>query len=337
MSFFLSILFLTFPTWAAEKCERMVAQSLIEHLAGEDLSRWRDVRKFLNRDHDSRWAEGIEGVISARILADLLDGSADLNEVLRFVDGRLRELEGISRQRLNTSHSTREIGGKLTFHSLKYQGSRLLDLSETVVTEKVWLKVMGSAPENSKDFFLGNDFPVRKVKFGELKEFLVRLNQGQFLASEARHEVLDGHREGDVYRLMTFKEQMRLAHLLYEELKTQDVLTRTNLGAFAHYSDVATDSFEPTRVGTKEPIFIQGKPFYDLIGNVLQLLVSRYHLDSENIRFSWWGGSAFSVFEDFVPRAHGLPTALRQIEKPLSSLPEHEGLLSFRLMRVRMP
>lgn len=150
------------------------------------------------------------------------------------------------------------------------------DMMATPTTQIIWKKIADLAAQKftgkyqinaDPSQFKGDTRPVEQVAYVEIQEWIEALNELSAAGEPALADLIPGHKKGDVYRLPTEAEwefvarMCGLAHGDYSHGNTD-----SNLGEYAWYSSNSNGTTHP--VGQKKPIIINGKPIYDMHGNV---------------------------------------------------------------------
>ena len=164
------------------------------------------------------------------------------------------------------------------------------EMMSTQTTQKVWEDVIVLIKKNfpegttatdlptdvfklssTPSHFKGENHPVEQVSYNDIVLWTKGLNAlsklGNPIVQKALGELFPGHKTGDHYGLPSeaqweFVARMRgLANGDYSHGNTDK-----NLGEYAWYSANSNGTTHP--VGQKKPIIINGKPIYDMHGNV---------------------------------------------------------------------
>ncbi|MBK7963829.1 MAG: formylglycine-generating enzyme family protein [Bdellovibrionales bacterium] len=158
------------------------------------------------------------------------------------------------------------------------------EMMATQTTQKIWKSVidlanahlpgkssLNTAPSN----FKGELNPVEQVSHNDVVAWTETVNKLSTSSDpQVQKQLSDffpGHKKGDVYRIPTEAEWEYVARM--RGLSTGDYAhgnTDKNLGDYAWYSGNAGSKTHP--VGLKKPIMINGKPIYDIHGNVWEWL-----------------------------------------------------------------
>jgi formylglycine-generating enzyme required for sulfatase activity len=232
-----------------------------------------------------------------------------MREYILEKQGRLnrdKELENERRIEIE-SLDPKNRAQKMTFHDLtpgKFKmGDAQIDteitkpfaMMQTQVTQMMWarLKVaMGEKdlnkinPSNFKtgtdsttvniegiDVQMKPDHPVEHVSYEDIKEFLVGLNKlsnsGDAKDQALLDKLIPGHKKGDVYDLPTEAQwEFTIRDRGNVNKKYFDRDDEVDLPNYAWY--FGNSGNETHAVATKQPRMIDGKPFFDMEGNVFE-------------------------------------------------------------------
>ena len=125
-------------------------------------------------------------------------------------------------------------------------------ISKYLITQKQWKSVAGSNPSF---FNIGDDYPVEKVSWNDVQEFIQLLNQ----------------KTGDTYRLPTEAEWEYASRSSGNKEKWAGTSSEADLSEFAWYRDNTSRSTHP--VVKKEPNRLG---LYDMSGNLWELVQDKY-------------------------------------------------------------
>ena len=115
------------------------------------------------------------------------------------------------------------------------------------------------------------EMPVESVSYQDIELWNQGLNElsksGDARIQEQLQNLFPGHKKGDAYRLPTEAEHEYMARLGgFAEGDYAYGTDKTKLDDYAWYSNNSGN--QPHPVGEKKPVFFNGKPLYDLSGNV---------------------------------------------------------------------
>jgi formylglycine-generating enzyme required for sulfatase activity len=115
--------------------------------------------------------------------------------------------------------------------------------------------------------------PVEMVSYNDVNLWLLGLNELSKSHDPQVQKILEklfpGHKKNDTYRLPTEAEWELAARLGgVAEDKYNFGISESEIGDYLVYK--ANSSGEPVPVGSKKPVFYNGKPLYDVIGNIEQ-------------------------------------------------------------------
>ena len=162
------------------------------------------------------------------------------------------------------------------------------EMMSTQTTQKMWKAVidlanvhlqgkspLSTAPSN----FKGELNPVEQVSHNDVVAWTETVNKLSISSDpqvqKQLSDLFPGHKKGDVYRIPTEAEFEYVARM--RGLSTGDYAhgnTDKNLADYAWYSGNAGSKTHP--VGLKKPIMINGKPIYDIHGNVWEWIADWY-------------------------------------------------------------
>lgn len=283
-------------------------------------------------------ATSSEEILTERILFLLLERqSVDKIQLREWLARKEAELNERAVDRDHVSRSVVPMT-RMRFHALKLKGARPFALMETAVTRVMWWTVMGRVPLGHSAF-VPDGQPLTFVTTADMEVFVATLQARADRGDPVALELLVDHQHGDVYGILGYREFCALRDELLRVAKDLLVGPKTimdgaeQLIQYAWLNLEVADDSEPMLVAEKTPFIIQGRNFFDLLGNTTEA-VKRFR--RPHYHYSYWGGSRDDgVIKFFVERRHGrgVPTAL-QTAGWLSEL-RVDGWTSFRLMRRR--
>ena len=162
------------------------------------------------------------------------------------------------------------------------------EFMSTAVTQKMWTQIMGSNPSHFKDgegsVVMNNhgklekiqpNHPVENVSYEDIQSYINKLNELSRRNDPLLAQMIPGHKHGDQYRLPTEAEW---------EFVARDRGTANGAYSFgddeaqlADHGWYAANSGNKTHaVGLKQPLMVDGKPIYDLHGNVWEWVSDWY-------------------------------------------------------------
>ncbi len=191
----------------------------------------------------------------------------------------------------------------------QYIWSRLqIAMGERTDTEKINPSYFKAGPDSvimnieGIDVHMKHNHPVENVRWTEVKEFIDGLNllssQGDVKTQELLEQIFPEHQQGDIYDLPTEAQwEFVMRDRGNANKKYFDRDDEAELSKYAWYK--ANSGDQTHAVATRFARMIDGKPFYDLEGNV-----------SEWIKDSWNGGSKLPGGNDPLGKA-GIYRAVR--------------------------
>jgi formylglycine-generating enzyme required for sulfatase activity len=155
------------------------------------------------------------------------------------------------------------------------------DMMATPTTQIIWKKIAELAAQKLPGKYQidadpsprkGDTLPVEKVSYEDIQTWLNALNELSVAGDPDLQNLIPDHKQGDVYRLPTeaeweFVVRGRGQYNDLHHFGNQEAL-------ISEYSWILAMLSQP--VGQKKPLVIDGKEFYDMIGNVWQWVHDRY-------------------------------------------------------------
>jgi formylglycine-generating enzyme required for sulfatase activity len=170
------------------------------------------------------------------------------------------------------------------FYKIETEITKPFKMAATQTTQIVWRKVVERAKarfpgefdalNDDPSHFKGDLNPVEQVSHDDVQLWLRALNELAKVADHVVNEVMPGHKIGEIYRLPTEAEWEFVvrtrgsANGIYPFGDSE-----ADLGKYAWYNDLRGTTH---RVATKHPLVIDGRDFYDLLGNVSEWTQDRY-------------------------------------------------------------
>ncbi len=159
-----------------------------------------------------------------------------------------------------------------------------VDIMSTLFTQKMYVKIMGKNPASFKDgentvvMKAGNelhklqpDNPIETISYEESAQLIKRINDLSRQDDSLLYELIPGHKKGAQYDFIT---EAQIEYVM-KKAKTEDgdtideMLKRNDIEKLKQYTVFYDNSGNTTRpVGQKKPLFVDGKPIFDLNGNV---------------------------------------------------------------------
>ncbi len=150
-------------------------------------------------------------------------------------------------------------------------------IQDTEVTQFQWAKIMehnpsefkeGEVPQfvevNGKKIAMQPDHPVEGVNWNDVQTFITKLNKLAEANDPLVQEIIPHHQPGDLYRLPTRAEWQFAA-----TNRGRDYADLARKNELSEYAWMVENSEGKTHeVGLLKPFMIEGKPVWDLLGNV---------------------------------------------------------------------
>ena len=173
--------------------------------------------------------------------------------------------------------------------------TKTFELMSTLTTQKLWKDVIDLASDHlphksslnsTPSVFKGDMRPVENISHEDITEWMEVLNKLSVSDQPTLQKVLShffpGHQKGDIYGLPTeaqweFVARLRgLSNGIYSH--SNGIHSHSNTDRkIEDYAWISENSGTGTHpVGLKKPVFIEGKPIYDIHGNVWQFVADRH-------------------------------------------------------------
>jgi formylglycine-generating enzyme required for sulfatase activity len=225
------------------------------------------------------------------------------NEIARAQGSKLAPENNLEKEReKEVLEKTKIDGHRIVFHpvppgrfEVEYKNNKIVieversfEMAATQTTQTVWKQIAILAknldpekyatlnPDPSK--FKGEQNPVETVSFNDIELWLGAVN---FLARNQDpiiEKLFPYHKPGDIYRLPTENEWEFVARA-GGEIKSDSYFGNSpqDIDRVAWYLDNSQKATQP--VGLKEPVVLNGKAFYDMLGNVYEWTSNKYQVD----------------------------------------------------------
>ena len=280
--------------------EHVIGDNYIEQLAKGELTNPLQNQLLSKSDHHI-FKDNFQNFLTANL---------DKNKIVPWAAEFLKAQNAINKNKAATKKQTQDAGVKMQFHRIE-PGSfstqwfdiphnitltEPFELMSTSATQKMWRELMGKLPPQHYD---GNDYPVINVTWWSVIEFANQLSIKNNLpiaydlsdikgwTGEAALGTLrpdDEEKAGEALKVNADNIYLTKGYRLptvYESIyftsdrgrsKTR-FFTNTdanNIHQYAHYNELLHSTFHP--VAELLPFVIDGKKFYDLIGNASEWL-----------------------------------------------------------------
>jgi formylglycine-generating enzyme required for sulfatase activity len=233
--------------------------------------------------------EGLEEVLS--------ENGIDRDEVLRWAEENLKEKIRVRVKRGETRGDTQAIHQQMIFNHVDpgtfemgdweapstVTLTKAFEMMSTQVTQKQWVMIMGVNPSgfrkgdhtitlniDGKLVEVQPDHPVEQVSWDDVQQYIKKLNKLSRDDDPRLYNLIPDHKRGDRYRLPSEAEWEFVVKARGSALGNyyfgNDV---SELKKHAWYFENSGQTTHP--VGQLEPLEIDGKKFYDILGNVMEL------------------------------------------------------------------
>jgi formylglycine-generating enzyme required for sulfatase activity len=221
------------------------------------------------------------------------------------VEEEARKREALKRE-IEEAHDPVNIAKKMTFFEIRPGKFRMGDLQkvdveitkpfemmQTQVTQVMWAKLKIAMGERDIDMitpsefkggegsvvaFIDNiqvqmkpDHPVEQVSYNDVQDFILGLNKlsnsAEIKTQEMLQKLIPDHKKGDVYDLPT---EAQWEFVMRDKGNADGMFfDRNDESEILDHAWVSENSNRETHaVATRKPRAVEGKPFYDLEGNV---------------------------------------------------------------------
>lgn len=268
-------------------------------------------------------------------------------------EDRSRFDQWISAQKMQHEHTQVEREGvsrlnvfnfRMKFHKLTLKDIPPFGLMDVPVTKAMWWAVMQRPPANQSGFS-PDDHPQTLVSADEMDEFIAMLQRRADAGDDLVIRMLGDHSPGDTYLLMRNRE----LSAIWEELSrtegkrffvpTQESTDADTWSEYAWFGESTALGEVPTShlVAQKRPLLIQGKAFFDLIGNVSEIVEAEgFNWPAGPIdRFATWGGSIHMGAWNITSNTGERPSVFMPVEVSAWTFPS--WWVGFRLIRRKAP
>jgi len=198
------------------------------------------------------------------------------------------------------------------------------ELLATPTTQIIWRRVADLAAQKlagkyqinaDPSEYKGDTRPVEQVSYDDIQTWIKALNELSAAGEPTLVDVIPSHQKGDVYRLPTEAEW---EFVVRGRGKYNDTYhfgnQESQLGDYGWYRENSGGETHP--VAVKKPLVIGGKEFYDMHGNVWELVQDRFQWNLpggtdpqgpiQGSRRVYRGGGAFSTAQDLQSAERGL-------------------------------
>jgi formylglycine-generating enzyme required for sulfatase activity len=230
------------------------------------------------------------------------ENNLDKEDLLRWVEENLKEKDRVRVKREETRQDTKELHQQMIFNHvdpgtfLMGEGNTILTVTisqpfefmSTPVTQKQWAVIMGENPSGfaqgdytitlvieGKMVIMQPDHPVERVSWNDALRFIDKLNELSLTDDPRLYKLIPDHQRGDQYRLPWESEWEFVAKARGHARKTYHFGdNESELKNYAWYGD---NSNRTTHlVGKFKGLKIDGKVFYDMLGNVSEWVEDVY-------------------------------------------------------------
>ncbi len=163
--------------------------------------------------------------------------------------------------------------------------SRPFYMMATPVTQIIWKKVVELVKARPKDYLpyrasplRGDRFPVHSIPYAYVQIWIEELNELSRSGDPSLNAIIPDHQQGDVYRLPTEAEWefvVRGRGQLNDKYFFGN--DESQLDKYAWYNENSENKTHP--VAEKAPLVIGNCEFFDILGNVSEMIGQRYEVD----------------------------------------------------------
>lgn len=228
----------------------------------------------------------------------------DRDEVSNWVRGNLEKRRIIVVKRNDVRTETQDTEVRMKFNTVKpatfWRNGRTIsepfELMSTLVTQWHWAMVMGENPSMFRDgkesvelnvegkmIRMRPDNPVENIVFAAIQQFLNRLNEMSERDDARLYKLIVDHQRGDQYRL-PFEIEWEFVESRRGQSKTK-YFFGNDISKLQEYAWYRKNQTMP--VGQLKALEIDGNKFFDIYGNVAELMQDQAHGTGHVIR----GGS----------------------------------------------
>ena len=163
--------------------------------------------------------------------------------------------------------------------SVEIELTQSFDMMATHITQLFWAEVvlLGQSKlginslEKDPSEYKGLLNPVEEISYEKVKEWISVLNKLSEANEPALYDLIPDHKKGDVYRLPTDAEWEFV--MRGRGIYNQTYFFGNDIGLLGNYAWYAGNSGDTTHpVAQKLPLEFEGKKFYDMLGNVSDLV-----------------------------------------------------------------
>ncbi|MEO5970233.1 MAG: formylglycine-generating enzyme family protein [Bdellovibrionia bacterium] len=224
---------------------------------------------FTRSNHQVHF-EGLQGYLNRTRL--------DPQALLSWAESHLKEAGCVRERRERARVATLEIFQKMEFN--RVEGPLPFELMSTQVTQKNWSMIMGNNPSKflygdrtivmnlaGNSVFMQPDNPVEQVSWLDTQAFIDKLNELSRQDDPLLYELIVDHHPGDRFQLPTEVQWLSVAS--NHGTATGKYFFGDNEAELVNYAWYIDNSHGTTHpVAELQPFIVDGKAFYDILGNV---------------------------------------------------------------------